>query len=116
MSSFTDSDREALYDPQNVELFVASIIEGFCQGHELVAQDDILSNSECSFYPTQIEPRIDIWNGKAELDVPIDAGEYLAAEIPCHRTFFARQMSIIALNRWDDILEKLMDVRSDMVY
>ncbi len=74
MSSIPESDKEALYDPQNVEIFVASIREGFCQGYEAVAQDDILVNGEWGFDPAQIEPRIDIWHGEADVNVPIHAG------------------------------------------
>jgi hypothetical protein len=46
MASIPDPDKEALYDPKNVEDMIASIQEGFRQGHKGVAQDDMLVNGD----------------------------------------------------------------------
>jgi pimeloyl-ACP methyl ester carboxylesterase len=109
MSSLPESDKEALYDPKNLEIFVASIREGFCQGYEAVAQDDILVNGEWGFDLEQIKPRIDIWHGEADVNVPIHAGEYLALKIPDNRTrFFPNKGHFFVLNQWDEILKKMV--------
>ena len=110
MSSIPDSDKEALYDAHNVEIFVASIREGFRQGYEAIAQDDILVNGEWGFNLEQIVPRVDIWHGEADVNVPIHAGKYLAAKIPNHRIFFLpNQGHFFVLHQWADILRKLVE-------
>ncbi len=110
MSSIPESDKEALYDAENVKIFVSSIREGFSQGYEAVAEDDILINREWGFNLEHIKPRIDIWHGDADVNVPIHAGEYLAAKIPHHRAYFLQNKGhFFVLNQWDAILKELID-------
>jgi pimeloyl-ACP methyl ester carboxylesterase len=110
MSSIPESDKEALYNHKNVEILIASIREGFKQGYESVAQDDILINRDWEFSLENINPRIDIWHGETDVNVPIHAGKYLAAEIPNNRTIFLPNKGhFFVLNQWDKILRKLVD-------
>jgi pimeloyl-ACP methyl ester carboxylesterase len=89
---------------------IASIREGFKQGYESVAQDDILINRDWEFSLENINPRIDIWHGETDVNVPIHAGKYLAAEIPNNRTIFLPNKGhFFVLNQWDKILRKLVD-------
>jgi len=110
MSSIPESDKKALYDAENVEIFLSSIREGFSQGYEAVAEDDILINGEWGFNLEHIQPRVDIWHGDADVNVPIQAGEYLAAKIPHHRAYFLQHKGhFFVLNQWDVILKELID-------
>ena len=109
MSSIPPADKEALYDAQNVEILVASIREGFRQGYEAVAEDDILINSGWGFSLGHIKPRIDIWHGDLDVNVPKHAGEYLAANIPNNRAIFLPNKGhFFMLNQWKEILKKLV--------
>jgi hypothetical protein len=71
------TDKEALYDPQNVEILVASIQEGFRTCHLGVAGDDILVSRDWSFDLNVVRPPFDIWHGDADVNVLIHAGQNL---------------------------------------
>lgn len=109
MSSIPDTDKAVLYTSQNLEIFVNSVREGFRQGSRGVAQDDILVNGVWEFDLRAVKPRIDIWHGEADVNVPIHAGKYLSSALPNHRTFFVPEEGhFMLLNRWGEILSKLI--------
>jgi pimeloyl-ACP methyl ester carboxylesterase len=109
MASIPDSDKEILYEPENVENMVRSIREGFRQGSEGVAHDDILINSEWGFELKSIKPRIDIWHGKLDVNVPIHSAYYLHEQIPNNRLFGLQDKGhFFILNSWEDVLSELM--------
>lgn len=108
MYSIPDSDKDVLHSPQNVEIMVSSIREGFRQGSRGVDQDDILVNQEWGFDLASVKPRIDIWHGEADVNVPIHAGEYLRDALPHARaTFLPGAGHFFVLNRWEEILTAL---------
>jgi pimeloyl-ACP methyl ester carboxylesterase len=114
MASIPDSDKEILYEPQNVENMVRSIQEGFRQGSKGVAQDDILINSEWGFELKSIKPRIDIWHGKLDVNVPFHAAEYLHEQIPHNRLFGLQDKGhFFILNSWEDVLSELLRSHED---
>jgi pimeloyl-ACP methyl ester carboxylesterase len=114
MASIPDSDKELLYEPENVENMVRSIQEGFRQGSEGVAHDDILVNSEWGFELTSIRPRIDIWHGKLDVNVPIYAAYYLHDQIPNNRLFDLQDKGhFFILNCWEDVLTERMYSQED---
>ena len=47
-----------------------------------VAQDDVLVNREWDFDPAGVQPRIDIWHGDADVNVPVHAATYLHEVLP----------------------------------
>jgi pimeloyl-ACP methyl ester carboxylesterase len=110
MASIPDSDKELLYDSLNLEIMVHSIREGFRQGAESVAQDDILVNSDWGFDLKSIKQRIDIWHGTLDVNVPIHAGEYLHDQIPNNRFFSLPDKGhFFILNYWEKVLAKLVN-------
>lgn len=110
MSSIPDSDKEALYDPKSVEILVISIREGFRQGYQGVAQDDIIVNGEWGFSLKDVKHRIDIWHGEIDLNVPIHAGQYLSAMLPNRREqFLPDKGHFFVLNQWEEVLSMLVD-------
>lgn len=70
MTSIPDADKRVLYNPQNLENMVLSIREGFRSGYLGVALDDILVNGDWGFDLQEVKPRIDIWHGEADVNVP----------------------------------------------
>ena len=110
MSSIPDSDKDALYDPKNVEILVISIQEGFRQGHQGVALDDILVNGEWAFTLQDVKPRIDIWHGEDDVNVPFHAGQYLSDTLPNSREYFLPAKGhFFVLSRWEEIISTMID-------
>ena len=109
MSSIPESDKVILYNSGNIEHFVRSIQEGFRTGSKGVAQDDILVNKEWGFDLTGITPRIEVWHGEADVNVPFGAGKYLAESIPNARaTFLEGEGHFFILKYWERILSELV--------
>lgn len=88
MASIPQADKDVLYEPANVDMLVRGIREGFRPGYQGVAQDDILINQEWGFNLAAIQPRIDIWHGEEDVNVPLHAAQYLSARLPHHRDMF----------------------------
>jgi pimeloyl-ACP methyl ester carboxylesterase len=110
MSSIPESDKATLYAPENVDILMRSIREGFRQGSVGVAEDDILVNREWGFEVEKIKPRIDVWHGEADVNVPIHAGEYLRDRLPNARVHFLPDAGhFFILGRWEDVLSALID-------
>jgi pimeloyl-ACP methyl ester carboxylesterase len=105
MSSIPEADRAALYAPQNLEMFVSSVREGFRPGSRGVAHDDVLVNRDWGFDLAEVSPRIDIWQGEADVNVPPHAATYLHGVLPHARVTFAPGKGHFFLfERWQDIL------------
>jgi pimeloyl-ACP methyl ester carboxylesterase len=110
MSSIPDADKAALYAPGNIEIMVDSIREGFRQDSRGVAQDDVLTNREWGFDLEGVEPRIDIWHGEADVNVPVHAGKHLQDVLPNTRaTFLPGAGHFFIFGRWEEILSTLID-------
>jgi pimeloyl-ACP methyl ester carboxylesterase len=109
MSSIPDADKAVLFAPQNVDAFVTSVREGFRPGSQGVAQDDILINQDWGFDLEGVRPRIDIWHGESDVNVPISAGKYLHDVLPNSRaTFLPGEGHFSLLRRWEEILSALV--------
>jgi pimeloyl-ACP methyl ester carboxylesterase len=85
MSSIPESDKAALYLPQNFEVFTSSVLEGFRTGSQGVAWDDVLVNRKWGFDLASVTPRIDLWHGEADVNVPVHAALYLKEKLPHSR-------------------------------
>lgn len=110
MSSIPDSDKTILYDPHNADIFVNAVREGFRPGWRGVAQDDILINRDWGFDLTMIKPRIDIWHGEADVNVPIGAAKYLCDRLPHVRaTYLPAEGHFFLHKYWHSILSSLVD-------
>ena len=109
MSSIPDTDKAVLYAPRNAEILVSSIREGFRHDSRGVAQDDILVNQEWGFDLESVKPRIDIWHGETDVNVPIHAGKYLRKVLPNTRTtFLPGEGHFFLLRRWEEVLSALV--------
>lgn len=108
-SSFPPVDRQIAEQPENRKMLVRSIQEGYKQGWEGPAQDDIVINSDWGFRIEDIGVRIDIWQGGADKNVPQNQGMYQHEKIP-NSTFteLSDQAHLYLLDNWRNILEKLV--------
>ena len=109
MGSIPETDKAILFAPANLEMFTASVREGFRSGYRGVAQDDVLVNRDWGFDLASIQPRIDIWQGDADVNVPVAAARYLQATIPHARlTILPGQGHFFLFDRWLEILKELV--------
>jgi pimeloyl-ACP methyl ester carboxylesterase len=109
MSSIPESDKTVLYAPENARIFVSSVREGFRTGSKGVAVDDILTNQKWGFDLARVQPRIDIWQGEADVNVPIHAAVYLQNALPRTRTtFLPGEGHMLIFKRWAEILSALV--------
>ena len=89
---------------------VRSLREGFRQAARGVAQDDCLVNQDWGFALEEVKPRIDIWHGERDVNVPIHAGQYLKVILPNTRThFLPGEGHFFLLTRWQEVLSALVD-------
>ena len=110
MSSIPESDKSVLYDPKNAARFFNTVREGFRVGSRGVAQDDVLINQSWGFDLTEIRPRIDIWHGDADVNVPVSAAQYLHAQLPHTRVnILPGAGHFFLLKYWREILAALVD-------
>ena len=110
MSSIPATDQSILSNPQYAESFANCVREGFRPGSRGVAQDDILINREWGFDLAEIKPRIDIWHGEADVNVPVSAAKYLGDTLPHARVvFLPGEGHFFILKYWRKILSALVD-------
>ena len=111
MASIPESDKRALYASQDAETFANTIREGFRTGSLGVAHDDILINQDWSFDLTDVKPRIDIWHGHLDANVPIHAAEYLHDALPNTRLHLQPEAGhFFIFEHWNKILSSLISV------
>ncbi|MEN8242017.1 MAG: hypothetical protein ABFS17_08865 [Chloroflexota bacterium] len=107
--SFPSVDRQLVEKPENQKMMVASVQEGYKQGWQGPAQDDIVINSPWGFRLEDIDPRIDIWQGEVDKNVPISQGKYQHEKIPNSAlTIMLGQAHLYLLTNWRIVLEKLV--------
>ncbi len=110
MSSIPDADKAVLHDPRNAELFGEAIREGLRPGSRGVAYDDVLIHRDWGFDLGGLRPRIDIWQGTADVNVPPRAAGLLRDAIPRARmTLLPGEGHFFVFERWNDILTNLVD-------
>ncbi len=109
MSTIPETDKAVLYLPQNFEVFTSSVREGFRTGSRGVAWDDILINREWGFDLAGVKPRIDIWHGQADVNVPVHAAHYLQDKLPHTRlTLLPGKGHFFLFACWLDVLSGLV--------
>lgn len=102
-------DREVLWELENLEVLKADISEGYRQGWDGPAQDDIIINRPWGFRLEDIRRRIDIWHGEMDGNIPFNHGQYLAEMIPDSRLNILPDFGhLLLLARWRDVLETLV--------
>jgi len=108
VSGFPKEDQEHLMIPENLEILIKEIKEGYRQGSDGPAQDDIVIYSPWGFSIDKIEGPTYIWHGDVDKNVPIIQGEFLHKMIPNSNFFLVKgQAHLYILSMWKEILTKL---------
>jgi pimeloyl-ACP methyl ester carboxylesterase len=108
-SSCPPVDRKLIEIPENQRLFVADIQEGYRQGWQGPAQDDIINNKPWGFRLEDITIRIDIWQGEVDQNVPLNQGLYQHERLPNSRlTILPGQAHLYLLAQWREVLAALV--------
>jgi pimeloyl-ACP methyl ester carboxylesterase len=107
--SFPVVDRELLLRPEHENMFVMDIREGYRQGWQGPAQDDIIINNPWGFRLEDIKPRIDVYQGEIDENVPLNQGLYQHERLPDSRfTLLEGQAHAYLLVRWRELLAALV--------
>lgn len=98
-------DKKILEKPENYKLYMADIREGYKQGWQGIALDDIIINNPWGFSLEDIQVRIDIWQGENDQNVPLNHGKYQHKKIPDNRfTIVQNKAHLYLLSHWRDVL------------
>ena len=108
-ASFPPVDRQLVERPENRDMLIRSIQEGYKQGWEGPAQDDLVINAEWGFQLADVKVRIDIWQGEMDKNVPLNQGIYQHEKLPNSTlTVMPGQAHLYLLANWRNVLEKLV--------
>lgn len=103
-------DKTILERPENYQLYMADIREGYRQGWQGITLDDILINNPWGFSLEDIQVRIDIWQGEIDQNVPLNQGKYQHEKIPKNRfTVVPNQAHLYLLSHWHEVLTALTE-------
>jgi pimeloyl-ACP methyl ester carboxylesterase len=103
-------DKKILEKPENYQLYMADIREGYRHGWQGIALDDIIINNQWGFSLEDIQVRIDIWQGESDQNVPLNQGKYQHEKIPDNRfTVVQNQAHLYLLSHWREVLTALTE-------
>ena len=109
-SSFPPPDQKAIEESGSVDWLVENIKEGYRQGWEGPAQDDILINTPWDFKIEDVHVRFDVWQGEIDKNVPLNQGEYQDTMLPNSQLHvLSGQAHLYLLTHWRDVLEALVN-------
>jgi len=107
--SFPPEDVKAIEDSSSAEALLAGMKEGFRQGGNGPAQDDLIINSSWGFRLEEVRTRFDVWQGEVDRNVPVNQGEYQHEMLPNSRlTILPGQAHLYMLTHWREVLEALV--------
>jgi len=109
-SFFPAVDRHLIKMPEDQKMFALDIQEGYRQGWQGPAQDDIIVNNAWGFCLEHITVRIDIWQGEVDKNVPLNQAHYQHQRIVNSRlTIWPSQAHLCLLARWREVLAALVE-------
>lgn len=110
ISGFPDEDKNHLINDSNSVILVSAIKEGYRQGFEGPANDDIVINSPWNFDISDITTPTIIWHGKRDRNVPFNHGLYQHDMIKSSKFYeFEDEAHLFILSKWNEILDKLIE-------
>lgn len=102
-------DQAPFDNAQIKEMFIADVKEGYKQGGDGPARDDIIINNNWNFDIREINTRFDIWQGDMDMNVPLNQGKYQANLLPNSRLHIMQGKGHMGLlDEWANILKKLI--------
>lgn len=109
-SSFPPPDQKAIEESGSGDSLIENIQEGYSQGGDGPAQDDILINTSWGFKLQDIQARFDVWQGEVDKNVPLNQGVYQDKLLPNSRlTVLPGQAHLYLLTHWREVLEALVN-------
>jgi pimeloyl-ACP methyl ester carboxylesterase len=109
LSAIPNDDKESMLQSGNLDMWFADVREGYKQGWQGVALDDIIIIQDWGFDIADINCRIDIWHGEQDRNVPISSSEYMQERIPNSRaTFLPGEEHLFLLSHWATVVQTLV--------
>lgn len=98
------------FENQEVKaMLIADIKEGYKQGGDGPARDDIIINTPWKFEIANIQTRFDVWQGDTDENVPVNQGKYQEELLP-NSSFYLMENKghMFLLEKWKDVLTQLI--------
>jgi pimeloyl-ACP methyl ester carboxylesterase len=109
LKSLPKVDQKPFENIKVKEMFIADIIEGYKQGGDGPARDDIIINFPWKFDIKNIQTRFDIWQGDKDKNVPLNQGQYQANLLPNSSFHIVRDKGhMLLLDEWKNVLVELI--------
>ena len=109
VKSLPEVDQKPFEDPTVKEMLIADIREGYKQGGEGPARDDIIINFPWKFDIREVGTRFDIWQGDSDRNVPVNQGRYQAQLLPDNNFYLLENKGhMFLLDEWKNILSELL--------
>lgn len=98
------------FENQEVKaMLIADIKEGYKQGGDGPARDDIIINTPWKFEIINIQTRFDVWQGDTDENVPVNQGKYQAELLPNSSLYLVENKGhMFLLEKWKDVLIQLI--------
>jgi len=109
VKSLPKVDQKPFENIENKEMLFADIKEGYKQGGDGPARDDIVINFPWKFDIKNIQTRFDIWQGDKDKNVPLNQGQYQADLLPNSNFHLLKDKGhMLLLDDWKNILATLI--------
>ena len=109
LSSIPEADQEVLSDPQVKQMLLPSMGEAYRNGADGPAWEGVIMVRPWGFRLQDIAIKVHVWHGEADVNNPLQFGEYLRDTIPnTHATFLPGEGHFFILKRWSEILSKMV--------
>lgn len=109
LGSFPPEDRQVVAMHGNKKMLIEMIEEGYRQGWEGIAQDDIVLFNRWGFRVKDITVPMDIWHGALDKNWPPVNAQFLHETIPHSRLTIWPDLGHLALlSHWREVLEALV--------
>lgn len=109
VKSLPEVDRKPFEDASVKEMFLSDIVEGYKQGGDGPARDDIIINTPWQFDIKDIQTRFDIWQGDTDSNVPVNQGVYQDSLLLDSKLHILKGKGhMLLLEEWENILSSLI--------
>ena len=101
-------DKEVAQRPDLQLLMGTNFKEGYAQGYEGPAVDDLVINQPWGFQLQDIQTHFDVWQGEVDTNVPMNQGVYQASILNSSRLILLENTAhLFPLTTWEEILVEL---------
>ena len=109
IKSLPEVDQKPFEDSAVADMLFADIKEGYKQGGDGPARDDIIINTPWKFNIEDIQTRFDIWQGDSDVNVPVNQGKYQASLLSNNNLHILKNKGhMLLLDEWKSVLSELV--------